>query len=90
MAITENLDGFLADFGVVATYGSESANVIFDAPDQIIAGDVISAQYTILYKTGVFAAIKYNDTIVVNGKTYQAGSKQLIEDGAFTRLDLNA
>ena len=90
MAITENLDGFLADFGVVATYGSETANVIFDSPDQIVAGDVVSTQYTIIYKTGVFAAIKVYDNIVVNGTTYQAGSKQLIDDGAFTKLDLNA
>jgi hypothetical protein len=90
MAITENLDSFLADFGVVATYGSESAKVIFDTPDQIIAGEVISAQYAITYKTGVFATIKYNDSIVVNGTTYTAGSKQLLDDGAFTKLDLNA
>lgn len=90
MPITENLDSFLADFGVVATYGSESAKVIFDTPDQILAGDVISTHYTITYKTGVFAALKVYDNIIVNGISYVAGSKQLLDDGAFTKLDLNA
>lgn len=84
MAFAENLDGFLADFGVVATYDTETATVLFDCPDQIVAGDVISAEYVITYKTGVLSGIRYGSQITINGESYTVHNTQRLDDGAFT------
>lgn len=89
MAFTENTDIFLADFGVVATDGADSANVILDMPDQLIAGDVISAEYRITYATGAFTGLGYGDPITVNGESYTVNTVQKIEDGAFTVATLS-
>ena len=90
MAFSENLDAFLADFGVVAIYNAETAKVIFDLPDQIVAGDVVSADYQITYKTGSFSAtLMYAAAITVDGQAYTVGHTALISDGRFTVTSLN-
>ncbi len=89
MAFVENLDAFLADFGVVAVYGSETASVIFDMPDLIIAGDQISADYLITYKATVFTALKYGDAITVDGTAYTVSFTQVVGDGKFKTASLN-
>jgi hypothetical protein len=89
VAFTENLDAFLADFGVVATYNTESAKVILDSPDQIISGMVVSTEYMMTCKSTSFVSMKVGDTLTVNGKNFKAGSAQMIDDGAFTKRNLN-
>ena len=51
MALTENLDAFLADFGVSVTAGAVSALGILDMPMEVMAGDqVLSTDYTLTAK----------------------------------------
>lgn len=90
MAVTEDFDGFFADFGVNATFGSETAKVLFDSPESIIAGgEVISADYAITYKAGRFAAMAYGSSITVDGSAYTVNAIQAIEDGKLTRATLS-
>ena len=90
MAFTEDLDDFLADFGVDATFGSETAKVIFDQPDDILSsGPVISASYTIMYKSSVFTGLAYSSEITVNGELYTVDTIQKLNDGAFTSAQLS-
>jgi riboflavin synthase alpha subunit len=90
MSFAEDLNGFFADFGVDATFGAETAKVIFDEPDEIIAdGQVISSSYTIKYKTGLFSGLSYGDSIVVDGVTYTCDTVQKIEDGKMSMATLS-
>lgn len=90
MAVVEDIDGYFADFGVVATYGAESANVLFDTPDEMVgAVENVSTGYQITYKTGVFAAMKFADTITVAGVSYSVRYIQKINDGALSRALLS-
>ena len=41
MALTEDLDIFLADFGVSCTAGATTAKGIFDMPGEVIAGGMV-------------------------------------------------
>ena len=87
--ITENLSDFFADFGVSAIFGNDTANVLFDAPDTIIAdGDVISGDYSITYPTGTFPLLSYSSTITVAGTTYTVRNVRKIEDGSLTKAYL--
>ncbi len=90
MAFTEDLNSFLADFGVDATFGAETAKVILDQPDDVIAGgSVISASYTILYKTGTFSGLGFGDVITVAGDSFEVDTVQRQADGAFTLANVN-
>lgn len=89
MAITEDLDSFLKDFGTDATFGAETAKVIFDQPDVILDTLVVSASYIITYKTGVFAGMKYGDDITIDGQGYTVDVIQKMGDGKFTTASLS-
>lgn len=90
MAFSEDLDDFFTDFGVNATFGAETVKVLFDSPESIVAeGMVISADYAITYKSGVFAALAHGSTIVVDGTSYKVNNIQAIEDGKLTRATLS-
>lgn len=87
---TENTAQFFTEFGVSATFGSDTGLVLFDTPEQIVAGgDVISAEYKITYRSALFAALKYNDTITVNGTSYRVNTVQAIQDGALKEAILS-
>lgn len=89
MALTENLDAFLADFGVSVTTGAVSGLGILDMPMEVIAGDqVLSVDYKLTVKTGDFGGLIYGDGITVNGINYQVRSAQPIDDGTFSELYL--
>ena len=81
---------FFADLGVSATFGAETANVLFDAPEPIIADGVISADYRITYPTGTFAGMQYGSTIVVDGTTYRVDTVQAVDDGKLTQATLSS
>ncbi len=80
---TEDLEQFFRDFAVNATVGAETAKVLFDCPDVIVGGgEILSAEYKITYRLGVFAGLAYEDAIVVDGQNYQLNSNPMaIEDG---------
>ena len=89
MALTENLDAFLADFGVSVTTGAVSGLGILDMPMDVIAGgEVLSVDYKLTVKTSEFGGLIYGDGITVNGVNYTVRSAQPTDDGTFTDLYL--
>lgn len=89
MAITEDLNLFLEDFGVSCTAGAISALGILDMPSQIISGDlVLSTDYTLTARAADFGGLKYGDSITVATIAYQVRETRLIDDGAFVEIGL--
>ena len=89
MAITEDLDIFLADFGVSCTAGAGSALGILDMPSQVLAGDmVLSTDYTLTARFADFGGLQYGDPITVAGVNYQVRETRQIDDGAFVEIGL--
>ena len=89
MALTENLDAFLADFGVSVTAGAVSALGILDMPMEVIAGDqVLSTDYTLTAKAADFGDLQYGSEVNVNGVPYTVRETRLIDDGTFCQLGL--
>ena len=89
MALTENLDAFLADFGVSVTAGAVSALGILDMPMEVLAGDqVLSTDYTLTARASDFGDLIYGSEINVNGVPYTVRETRLIDDGAFCQIGL--
>ena len=89
MAISEELDAFVADFGVSCTAGSTTANGVLDMPSQIISdGMVISTDYTLTARTTAFGSLVSGDSITVDGTAYTVRETMLIDDGAFVEISL--
>lgn len=89
MALTENLDSFLADFGVSVTAGAVSALGILDMPMEVIAGDqVLSTDYTLTARASDFGDLIYGSEVNVNGVPYTVRETRLIDDGAFCQIGL--
>jgi hypothetical protein len=89
MAITEDLDIFLADFGVSCTAGAITANGIFDMPSQILSdGMVLSTDYTLTARTSKFGSLIRGDLITVDGAAYTVRETMLIDDGKFVQIAL--
>lgn len=89
MALTENLDAFLADFGVSVTAGAVSALGILDMPMEVIAGDqVLSTDYTLTARASDFGDLIYGSEVNVNGVPYTVRETRLIDDGAFCQIGL--
>lgn len=90
MAFTENPDVFLADFGVPVVSGGMSGLGIFDLPDSLIAGEVaMSTDYVVTVKRSVFSALKYGDSITVNGASYKVREPRILDDGVFMKVTLS-
>ncbi len=89
MALTENLDAFLADFGVSVTAGAVSALGILDMPMEVLAGDqVLSTDYTLTARASDFGDLVYGSEVNVNGVPYTVRETRLIDDGAFCQIGL--
>jgi hypothetical protein len=89
MAITEDLDIFLADFGVSCTAGAITANGILDMPSQILSdGMVLSTDYTLTARTLKFGSLIRGDLITVDGAAYTVRETMLIDDGKFVQIAL--
>ena len=89
MAITEDLDGFLADFGVSCTAGATTANGILDMPSQVISdGMVLTTDYTLTARTSKFGSLIRGDSITVDGAAYTVRETMLISDGKFVQIAL--
>ncbi len=87
--ITENLSGFLYDFGVSCTAGATTALGILDMPSQVVAGDmVLTTDYVLTALTTDFGTLKYDDSITVAGASYKVRETRLIDDGAFVEIGL--
>jgi riboflavin synthase alpha subunit len=89
MALSEDLSVFLTDFGVSCTSGAVTALGILDMPGQVLAdGMVISTDYQLTAKASDFGALKYNDSISVDGVAYTVRDTRLIDDGRFCEVSL--
>jgi hypothetical protein len=89
MAITEDLDIFLADFGVSCTAGAVTANGILDMPSQILSdGMVLSTDYTLTARTSNFGSLIRGNAITVDTVAYTVRETMLIDDGKFVQIAL--
>jgi hypothetical protein len=89
MAITEDLDIFLADFGVSCTAGAVTANGILDMPSQILSdGMVLSTDYTLTARASNFGSLIRGDAITVDSVAYTVRETMLIDDGKFVQIAL--
>jgi hypothetical protein len=89
MAITEDLDIFLADFGVSCTAGATTANGILDMPSQVISdGMVLTTDYTLTARASNFGSLIRGDSITVDGTAYTVRETMLLDDGKFIQLGI--
>jgi len=89
MAITEDLDIFLADFGVSCTAGAVTANGILDMPSQILSdGMVLSTDYTLTARASDFGTLTRGSSITVDSVGYTVRETMLIDDGKFVQIAL--
>jgi hypothetical protein len=89
MAITEDLDIFLADFGVSCTAGAVTANGILDMPSQILSdGMVLSTDYTLTARASNFGSLIRGNSITVDSLAYTVRETMLIDDGKFVQIAL--
>jgi len=89
MAITEDLDIFLADFGVSCIAGAVTANGILDMPSQILSdGMVLSTDYTLTARASNFGTLIRGDSITVDSVAYTVRETMLIDDGKFVQIAL--
>ena len=89
MAITEDLDIFLADFGVSCTAGAVTANGILDMPSQILSdGMVLSTDYTLTARASNFGSLIRGNAITVDSVAYTVRETILIDDGKFVQIAL--
>ena len=89
MAITEDLDVFLADFGVSCTAGATTANGILDMPSQVVSdGMVLTTDYTLTTRASNFGSLVRGDSITVDGTSYTVRETMLIDDGKFVQIAL--
>lgn len=89
MALNDDLDAFLSDFGVVAIFGAAQAQVILDMPDQSILGDMqLSTEYAITYAAADLAGLKHGSAITVDGAAYTVREVARLDDGRMMRAVL--
>jgi hypothetical protein len=89
MAFSEDLDLFLADFGVPVSSGAVSGLGILDMPSEIVAdGVVLTTDYKVTVKTSQFGGLIYGAAVTVDGVNYQVREAMKVDDGSFTELML--
>jgi hypothetical protein len=89
MAFTENLEVFLADFGVSCSAGAVSALGILDMPGQVLMDNmVVNTDYTLTARAADFGNLLHGDSIVVNGDLYSVREVLLLDDGRMMQAGL--
>lgn len=89
MAISEDLNLFLDDFGVSCTAGAVSALGILDMPGQVISdGMVLTTDYTLTAKAASFGTLIRGDAITVDAVAYTVREAMLMDDGRFVQIAL--
>lgn len=85
----EDLSVMFADFGVIATLGSESARVLFDTQSQLqLQGLAMSEECAIAFPRTAFTTIAAGDAITVDGDAYTVRQVEILDDGAIKRATL--
>lgn len=91
MAFTEDLDVFLADFGVSCTAGATTALGILDMPSQMLSdGMVLTTDYTLTARASNFGSLIRGDSITVDGTAFTVRETMLVDDGKFVQIALQA
>jgi hypothetical protein len=90
---TENLDGFLSDFGlevVVEVSGQTYTYIgILDMPDATLGGLGQSTEYLLTMKTSDFALLDEGQMVEIDGVQYALrGPSSKFDDGKFSRVEL--
>ena len=89
MAITEDLDVYLADFGVSCTAGATTAKGILDMPGEVVAGGmVLTTDYFLTTRHSNFGTLISGDSITVDGEGYTVRENRRIGDGKFVEIAL--
>jgi len=89
MALTENLDVFLADFGVSVTAGAVSGFGVLDMPgDLVLDGMVISIDYSLTCEASKFGDLLYGAAMTIDGNSYEVRDNRPVDDGAFCAITL--
>jgi hypothetical protein len=95
MPFTENLDLFLADFGVPVTFAGAPVGTVgiedfatVDVLDENGRAAVLAGDRTIYLKSTVAALLSVGDTITVNGTPRMVKAPRAQDDGAFTLISL--
>ncbi len=90
---TEDLDLFIdvAEHAVPVVANGVSGSGIFDMPGELVDenGLILSSEYQVRCKASQFGGLGYNDSIVVNGQSFQVRHNRPIFDGAFCLLQLS-
>lgn len=90
MAFAEDLDLFLADFGVAVSAGAVTGIGILDMPTQVVAdGMVLSTDYTLTAKASDFGGLYFGDPVTVDGVNYQVREVRRLDDGKFVEISLS-
>jgi hypothetical protein len=94
MPVGDNdLDAFLADFGVDVSFGAATAKGILDEEQDIadLSGlsnsGVIKTTVTLTYRTSALA-LKHGAAITADGKAYRVKDTREIDDGKFSKAIL--
>lgn len=88
--LNENLDVFLADFGVTVTKGAVTATGVLDMPSEVIAGGmVITTDYALTVKSSAFPGLQYGDALTVAGAAYTVREVRAQDDGQFSTVYLS-
>jgi hypothetical protein len=86
----EDPQAFLSDFGVQATFGSLSANIILSLPGvDLLGGRVESNQYEAEFASADLPGLAYGSLITINSVVYKVLNVFPLDDGTFSRARLS-
>lgn len=92
MPFAEDLDVFLADFGVPCIAGAQQFVGLLDQPDELLTfprADAHSRQYELTYR-GDKASLSRDQAVSVNGVAFTVReAPRQVDDGAFSRVLLS-
>jgi sorbitol-specific phosphotransferase system component IIA len=88
MAISEDLNVFLVDFGIIATHQSSDFLVIFDEFHSPMELGAEGRSIVATAQTSDTENFHHGDTLTVNQQDYIIVGIRPIDDGKFTELDL--
>ena len=89
MAFAEDLSVFFdpAGFGLAASWGAYSANVVLDMPaEDVLGGRASSVEYLATLPSTSFPGIARGASVTIGGSTYQVREVKALTDGALKTL----
>lgn len=86
----EDLSFLFADFAVNCIFGSITALVIFDQPDNAFVSNMqVLTEYEMTFKTGDLPGLKHLSVVSINGTNYSVKDVRQINDGALSTAGLS-